>query len=113
MKDYDVIPSFGIAVPLLGTQLYKICEEHRCFAREPTPDNLQLGLHFQARGGMIKTEDFDPDFLSDSIRDFFRRLTRYQFKRPRYVLKMFLQDPKAFIYKASRLMNKASSDKIK
>lgn len=112
MKKYNVVPSFGLAVPLINTRLYDICKEKGYFAKEPTPDNLQLGLHFKA-DGMIKTPEFDPNVLKKMIRRFFLKVAIYHLLSPARLWKLFIKNPKQFVYKAVRLFYVTLSRKIK
>ena len=62
MWKYECFGGLGMAVPLYGTQLYDICEEHDYFVREPAIDNLSAAF---LNKGIIKTPEFDPDLLED------------------------------------------------
>lgn len=73
MWKYGCFGGFSMAVPLPGTKLYDICQEKGFFYLAPTIENLCNAYLVQ---GIIKTEEFGPDFLAE-MRKYF--LTRASF----------------------------------
>ncbi len=60
MWRYECFGGIGMAVPLLGTKLYDICEKGGYFTSQPTLENLSNGF---LNAGMIKTDSFGPKDL--------------------------------------------------
>ena len=67
MWKYECFGGFGMAVPLYGTVLYDICRDRGYFARDPSLDNLYNAFW---DNGIIRTEEFTPEYL-DEMREYF------------------------------------------
>ena len=80
---YDVYPTFSMANPLPGTELYDTVVEH----------NLLYGatLDEPPRANTIKTDEFDPDYIQE-IYDWANR------KKTLITIKRMLSSPAAFWY---------------
>lgn len=111
-RRYNVAPAFTIACPLIGTPFYETAKKKGYFTKEPDEKDLFLGGLIQT-GGLITTEEFDPEYLRGELNRFYRRLFRLQLLKPGYILKRFLRDPKTFFTKARRLLQIAFSSKIR
>ncbi len=111
-RDFDVVPAFTTANPLIDTPLYKEAEEQGLFAKEVNEKNILLGSLIQG-GGMITTEEFTPGYLQEQLQGLYKRLTFLQFRKPKYLVSRFVKDPKTFLLKGSRLLNYAFSKTIK
>ncbi len=93
-RRYDVYPYLFFATPLIGTRLYDICKKEDFFTCEPTPEKLSVAT--QGRG-IIKTEQFDPEYLNKVAGDFRRKwvaqsimnLLRYSALHPKILTAMF------------------------
>ena len=106
MKKYNVIPAIGIAEPLINTRLYEICKEKGYLIKDLTKEELSYTFRI-TRPGLIKTEEFDPVFLRDELKKFYRKVAIYQVLKPKYMIKKFLEDPKIFIGKVRELINRS------
>ncbi|MFX0098748.1 MAG: B12-binding domain-containing radical SAM protein [Candidatus Hodarchaeota archaeon] len=75
-KQYDIFPMFNIASPLIGTRLFKLCEEKGYFSRDVSADSLLLA--YKGSGGMIKTDEFTPGQIDGLFKEYgsFIRMTR-------------------------------------
>jgi anaerobic magnesium-protoporphyrin IX monomethyl ester cyclase len=73
---YDVVPHFGMARPLPGTELYRICEE-KGYLTDPIIPEIGRSLKgevFERR--MIATPEFSPSDLEKRMDSFNRRMIR-------------------------------------
>jgi radical SAM superfamily enzyme YgiQ (UPF0313 family) len=64
IRKFDCFGGIGMVVPLYGTKLLEKCTRHNYLTMELTPENI-AGAYTQQ--GMIKTEEFDPDYLREII----------------------------------------------
>ncbi len=62
---YNTFGGAGFAVPLFGTELYKVSVEKKYLSDELTYENFAIAY---TKKGMLHTEDFDPDFVLRTIR---------------------------------------------
>lgn len=106
MKKYNVIPAIGIAEPLINTRLYKICKEKGYLVRDLTKEELAYTFRI-TRPGLIKTEEFNPVFLRNELKRFYRKVAIYQFLKPGYIIKKLFENPKIFIGKVKELINRS------
>jgi len=104
-KKYDVLPSVTFAAPLIGTRLCAIAKENGYLTKELTPFNILVASHTTGEG-MIKTDEFTPEYLRGEIDKFYSRLLKQQLKKPVFVLKYFLRNPKMFMSLGVRLIGK-------
>ena len=84
MKEYNVKPHLNFAMPLVGTEMYKIAEEKGYLLTEEYRDGRIFGM------GAIKTENFTPEDLKNFSVNFYKRI------RNLYILQM-IQDPSKLI----------------
>ncbi len=61
LKKHGVYPYFFVATPLVGTRLYRICLEKGYLVKPITADNLAVSTQGV---GMIRTPEFEPDWLN-------------------------------------------------
>jgi magnesium-protoporphyrin IX monomethyl ester (oxidative) cyclase len=78
-EKYSTRSDFLIAAPLIGTKLYKICQEKRYLTAELTPRNLAIATQSYGRG-LIKTPDFTPEQLKDLANGLERKMAKIDFK---------------------------------
>jgi len=78
------------ATPLIGTDLYKICQERNYIYREISAQNLATATQGE---GMITTEDFTPEDLKRLLKNF---RIRHLFARSIFSLKFLLRHPQYF-----------------
>ena len=57
---YNTFGGAGFAIPLFGTELYKVSVEKKYLSDELTYENFAIAY---TKKGMLHTEDFDPDFV--------------------------------------------------
>lgn len=83
-KKYGVLTRGAIyATPLYGTELYDICDKNNYFVREITP--AALGKATMSNGvPLLKTEDFDPEFLKKINNEYIKKGTIVYLKRNWY-----------------------------
>lgn len=101
-KDYDVIPHCGIALPYVGTDLYKLCKEKGYMTVErPFTNKVEFDVFGQA---IIRTPDFGPDDINNYLHDFYRNIAILQISKslshPISTLKsakLILKNEKTFI----------------
>lgn len=92
IKEYDCFGGIAMAVPLYGTRLLDDCIRNKYLLKEMTPEDITAGYTF---GGMIKTEEFAPDFLKRMLEFYDKRTTallKWVF------LKRVLTDWRLFLY---------------
>lgn len=111
-KKYDVAPSFNIATPLIGTKLYEEAKKQGYIIEELNSENLMIGSLFKT-GGLIKTNEFNPEGLRRDIDKFYKRLFLLQLKKPGYLFKRLIRNPQTFLFKTKILMDFAFSRKKK
>lgn len=70
IRKFDCFGGIGMVVPLYGTKLLAKCIRHNYLVRELTPENI-AGAYMN--NGIVKTREFDPDFLRDVIDEYNRR----------------------------------------
>lgn len=92
IEKYDCFGGIGMVVPLYGTRLFDECKKNNYFVKEITPENISESY---TMSGMIKTEDFDPDFLR-SILDFYNKRTTLLIKK--IFIKRILTDYRLLFY---------------
>lgn len=73
IKEYDCFGSIGIVTPLYGTRVYENAIRNGYLIKEMTSENIARGYNIS---GMLKTDEFDPDFLSNVLEDFGKKLSR-------------------------------------
>jgi radical SAM superfamily enzyme YgiQ (UPF0313 family) len=67
-REYDVRPNVHIANPLIGTRLYEICRDGHFLVKGSGDDLFNL---FSDEGCLkIRTEEFDPDDISELLKAF-------------------------------------------
>jgi len=98
MRKYACFGGFSMAVPLLGTRLFRLCLERGYFYSEPSIKILSYAYLIQ---GIIKTEQFDPDFLKSEVDYFNKRATQLLFF---IFLKKIFSDYRLFLYVASNML---------
>lgn len=70
-KKYDLFPySMFTATPLIGTELYRICDEKGYFLKPPSSQSFATATQGD---GMIQTEDFTAEDLQRLVRQFWKR----------------------------------------
>lgn len=94
-RKLDVLPSMGIAAPLLNTELYNIAKEKGYLTENVTNDNIIIASSLHGKG-LIKTEEFSPQDLIEWAEKFHRKIILYQLLKPKYLIKKFFQSPKLF-----------------
>jgi len=62
---YNTFGGTGFAIPLYGTELYRISMEKKYLSDEITYENFAIAY---TKKGMLHTEDFDPDYVLRMIR---------------------------------------------
>jgi len=73
---YGCFGATGMAVPLLGTKLYTICEDEGFFSREPSIEHLTDSYQ---REGIVRTDEFGPEFLRTASERAQRRARRFKY----------------------------------
>ncbi len=61
---YNTFGGAGFAIPLFGTELYKVSIEKKYLSDELTYENFAIAY---TKKGMLRTEDFSPDFVLRAI----------------------------------------------
>ena len=89
------------ATPLIGTDLYKICQEKGYISRELSSQNMATATQGE---GMISTEDFTPEDLKRLLKNF--RVRRF-IARAIYSFKFLIRHPSYFFV---RLKNRAFAE---
>jgi radical SAM superfamily enzyme YgiQ (UPF0313 family) len=84
MYPYDIFT----ATPLIGSELYKICQENGYFSKDVSPQNLAMATQGE---GMIATNSFSPADLKKLLKFF--RLKRY-IAMTIFFLKFLMFNPK-------------------
>ncbi len=101
---YNTFGGTGFAIPLFGTELYKVSIEKKYLSDELTYENFAIAY---TKKGMLHTEDFSPDFVLSAI-DITEKLLYYLevvifFKRITYspilIKYIFVQLKKGFSMK--------------
>lgn len=95
---YNVLGGIGMAVPLLGTEVYKICKEKGYLTKDLSVENIAQGF---LREGLIKTDEFDPEFLAEMIILHGKRNRRLKLKK---LIIHLLREPRLIIYLLRRLV---------
>ncbi|MBI5213367.1 MAG: cobalamin B12-binding domain-containing protein, partial [Nitrospirae bacterium] len=67
MKKYDCSGGIGVVAPLYGTKAYEDSVKNGYLRKKMTPENIAEGYSIS---GMLKTKDFDPEFLRSVLEDF-------------------------------------------
>ena len=98
---YECFGGFSMAVPLFGTRLYDVCDKEGYFNLEPTIDNLSSAYLKQ---GIIKTKQFDPEFLESQIRYFEKKSSVLLFW---VFMKKLLRDWRLVLYVTLNLLRTA------
>jgi len=75
------------ATPLIGTDLYKICNKRGYIQGEPSSDKMATATQGE---GMLHTEDFSPDILKKLLKNFQRR---HQMAKVLYSFKFIFRNP--------------------
>ena len=78
-KKYNVEAGPLIATPLIGTRLYELCKEKGFLVKEPDPRSLAGATQYHGQG-LIKTNEFDPEFLKDIAGDVIKSIYRLRMK---------------------------------
>lgn len=104
-KKYDCMPSVTFAAPLIGTEMYETAKEKGYMTNELTPERLMLASHTTGKG-IIRTEEFDPDYLKQQIDIFYKKLFSQQMRKPRFVFRRLRENPKMFFRLSGILMKK-------
>ena len=78
-RQYGVESSPLIATPLIGTRLYQICKEQGYLIKEPDPASLSVATQPQGQG-LIKTEEFDPEYLKSIAAEIAQEKAKIHFK---------------------------------
>jgi radical SAM superfamily enzyme YgiQ (UPF0313 family) len=77
---YKCVPMLNVATPLPGTELARIVQSNGYLVRQITPSNL--GKASSGSGlGMIKTPEFDPEYLRSCLSRLRRRIRVIHFLR--------------------------------
>jgi hypothetical protein len=76
-KEHDALPCVSIAKPLIGTEMYRICEE-KGYLTDPIPPMESLLMREQdiCMRPMIRTEEFDVPDLEKIYFSYYGRLVR-------------------------------------
>jgi len=90
--EYDVLGGIAFAVPLPGTELYRICKERNYLTKPLTAENIANGY---LREGLIKTEEFDPQFLKNVVR---RNPWIFKWIKFKKIIKFCIADPWLIFY---------------
>jgi magnesium-protoporphyrin IX monomethyl ester (oxidative) cyclase len=106
-KKYNIIPIIFLANPFYGTKLYEICKKNNFLVREPESDDIIKGSH-PRYGGLIRTKDFNPEYLKKEISNFYKKIIFLQFTKPIFLLRIILFSPSDFIRKLKKLLNFSS-----
>lgn len=72
MKRYDCFGGIAMTVPLYGTRLFNECIKNGYLVKEMTSENIAGGY---VHSGMIKTEEFSPDFLKGMLEFYGKKTT--------------------------------------
>ncbi len=75
LKDYQVLPSVGIASPLYGTELYKICVDQGLIKEKLTEKDFSCVTQVYGEP-LISTKDFTKRDIKEIIYDFLKKLKR-------------------------------------
>jgi hypothetical protein len=78
------------ATPLIGTDLYKICQERNYISRGISAQNLATATQGE---GMITTDDFTPEDIKSLLRNF---RIRHLIARAIFSLKFLIRHPQYF-----------------
>jgi len=89
---FRIWPNLMVATPLIGTALFKECNEKGYFAKPVNPTTLAIST---SGVGVIKTEDFDLDDIS-ILKEYFNK----KYRKIHYTnfVKGLFQSPKLIIY---------------
>ncbi len=109
---YDLPGGMAFTVPLYGTEVYRICQEKEYFTKELTPEGIAAGY---TKNGLIRTEEFDPEYLSRMLRLYWRKArwlklkkfliyTLSDFKLLRYLIKKLIENPKEWRHYISEIV---------
>jgi anaerobic magnesium-protoporphyrin IX monomethyl ester cyclase len=100
IRKFDCFGGIGMVVPLYGTKLFDECIRHNFLVKELTSENI-AGAYTQ--NGIVKTQEFDPDFLRNIIDEYGRKtqaLLKWLFiKRILAHIRLFLYFIKAVLTK--------------
>lgn len=77
-KEYDVIPHCGIALPYIGTDLYKLCKENGYMIEKPFTNKTEFDVFGQA---IIRTPDFEPEDIKNYLHSFYRKILFLQISK--------------------------------
>ncbi len=104
LKRYGATSHFSIATPLIGTRLHKLCKDNGYLCKDVSPLSMLPAQGVGFDGGMIRTEDFDPEYLCNKTRKYYANVDRYRRNkwlvdtiRPDNVIKVLVKDPAGFI----------------
>jgi magnesium-protoporphyrin IX monomethyl ester (oxidative) cyclase len=75
LKDYQVLPYVGIASPLYGTELYKICVDQGLIKEKLTEKDLSSVTQVYGEP-LISTKDFTKRDIKEIIYDFLKKLKK-------------------------------------
>jgi magnesium-protoporphyrin IX monomethyl ester (oxidative) cyclase len=83
---YNCHPILNLATPLPGTELAHLAQYHRYLIHDLSPANLAVGTSIYGHG-MIKTPEFDPEYLRRSAVRFDARIEHIRrLKRAAFLL---------------------------
>jgi len=99
---YNFPGGIAFAVPLLGTELYRVCEENKYFTTGITEDAIAAGY---TRKGLIKTAQFGPDFLKEMLQYYSKHGKGIKLK---LIIKNILSDFRLLAYLVKRLRENSS-----
>jgi len=95
-KDYDLVPSLHVALPLYGTDLYKLCQEKGYFSGELTDLDLATGAQPLGKH-LISTPEFSSQDIDRLVQGYLARLKKlmiwYALKHPLFTFKRFKDNP--------------------
>src|SRR5208283_1003875 len=91
-RKYGLYPyDMFTATPLIGTDLYRICQEKGYLSRDLSPENLATATQGE---GMISTEDFNAGDLKKLLMNF---KIRHNIARVIFSVKFLLKHPRYFL----------------
>lgn len=93
------------ATPLYGTRLYNLCKEQGYFAREVTPESLSEATAAYG-SGLIKTEDFDPEYLKKINQRLIRANYLNYIYHPTEAIKFILKNPEILFKVFNRFLGR-------
>jgi radical SAM superfamily enzyme YgiQ (UPF0313 family) len=77
---YDVMPQMMVATPLYGTELYDVVVEQKLLVADITPERLAVATQLNGQG-LIRTDQFDPEYLRDAHSRLMSRIRRHRLAR--------------------------------